>query len=92
MLANGVTNRQAADGRSGRYELVVDGVTAYADYRLEGDSIIFPHTLVPPEIGGRGVGGRLVNAALDDAEARGLKVVPDCWFVAKAVEARRKRG
>lgn len=86
-----VTDRPAADGRGGRYELVVDGVTAYADYRLEGRRIIFTHTLVPPAIGGRGVGGRLVNAALDDAEARGLEIVPACSFVQRAVELRRRR-
>lgn len=85
MLANGVTDNQAKS----RYELVVDGVTAYADYRIVGDRIVFPHTLVPPEIGGRGVGAKLVNAALDDAEARGLTVVPECSFVAKVLERRR---
>ena len=35
-----------------------------------------------------GVGGRLVNAALDDVERRGLTVQADCWFVAKAVAKR----
>lgn len=71
-----------------RYELVVDGVTAFAEYRLTGDLINFHHTLVPDAIGGRGVGGRLVNAALDDVERRGLTVQADCWFVAKAVAKR----
>lgn len=84
MLANGVTNNV---GRS-RYELVVDGVTAFAEYRLAGDRIIFPHTVVPPEIGGRGIGAKLVNAALDDAEAKGLTVQADCSFVAKVLAKR----
>jgi predicted GNAT family acetyltransferase len=84
MLANGVTNNV---GRS-RYELVVDGVTAFAEYRLTGNRINFHHTLVPEEIGGRGVGGRLVNAALDDAESRGLEVEATCSFVAKALAKR----
>ena len=85
-VGSGVTDNV---GRS-RYELVVDGVTAFAEYRLLGDRIIFPHTVVPPEIGGRGVGGRLVNAALDDAERRELAVVAECSFVAKVVAARAK--
>lgn len=79
-----VTNNEAKR----RYELVVDGVTAFAEYRLVGNRINFHHTLVPEEIGGRGVGGRLVKAALDDAEARGLEVEASCSFVAKALAAR----
>lgn len=88
MPANDVINNQERS----RYELVVDGVTAYADYRIEGDRVIFPHTIVPKEIGGRGIGGILVNAALDDVEAKGLTVVPECSFVARAVEKRAARA
>ena len=90
MPANGVTDARAADGRGGRYELVVDGVIAYAQYERDGNRIIFTHTIVPDQIGGRGVGGRLVTAALDDAEAQGLEIVPVCSFVKRAVEKRRK--
>lgn len=88
MPASNVENRAHADGTGGRYELVVDGVTAIAEYRLSGNRINFHHTVVPPELGGKGVGGRLVNAALDDAEAKGLEIEADCWFVAKALERR----
>lgn len=88
MLADGVTNNLAQS----RYELVVDGVTAFVEYRLAGNRIIFPHTLVPPELEGRGVGGKLVMAALDDAEARGLEIQADCWFVAKVAEKRQRRA
>lgn len=84
MLANGVTNNMALH----RYELVVDGLTAFAEYRLDGNRMIFPHTEVPPELGGRGIGGKLVMAALDDAEAKGLEVQADCSFVAKVVASR----
>ncbi len=87
MPANGVTNNAARS----RYELVVDGVTAFAEYRLAGDRIIFPHTLVPPELEGRGIGRKLVMAALDDAEAKGLEVQADCWFVAKVAAIRTRR-
>lgn len=87
MPADGVTDNQAKR----RYELVVDGTTAYAEYVLADGSITFTHTIVPEALGGRGVGGRLVNAALDDAEVRGLKIVPECSFVAKMVERRSRR-
>ncbi|MGL4312553.1 MAG: GNAT family N-acetyltransferase [Sphingomonas sp.] len=65
-----------------RFELVEDGHLAFAEYRIEAGVITFTHTIVPPEIGGRGVASRLIAAALDSARERGLKVVPQCSFVA----------
>ena len=64
-----------------RYELEVDGQMAIAEYRLRPGRISFTHTEVPNALEGRGIGTRLVKAALDDARARGLKVVPICPFV-----------
>ena len=86
MLANGVVLNEAKS----RYELTVDGVLAVCEYRRTGNRILFHHTLVPPELGGKGVGGRLVNAALNDAEAKGLEIEASCWFVAKALAVRGK--
>ena len=65
-----------------RFEVEVDGVRALAAYRMEGDTIVFTHTEVPPELEGRGVGSTLVHAALTSARERNLKVVPQCSFVA----------
>jgi predicted GNAT family acetyltransferase len=65
-----------------RFELVEDGHLAVAEYRIDGGVITFTHTIVPPEIGGRGVAGRLIGAALASVAERGLKVVPQCSFVA----------
>ena len=72
-----VTNNEAEH----RYELVVDGQLAIAAYRLGDGVITFTHTEVPDSLAGRGIGKRLVKAALDDVRARGLKVVPICPFV-----------
>jgi predicted GNAT family acetyltransferase len=68
------------------FELDVDGHRAVAAYQLEGDTIVFTHTVVPPEVEGRGVGTRLIRAALDIARDRGLKVVPQCRFVRAYIE------
>jgi predicted GNAT family acetyltransferase len=49
-------------------------------YRLDGERLVLTHTRVPEELGGRGLGGVLVRAAVDRAEAEGLTVVPECTF------------
>lgn len=68
------------------FELDVDGHRAVAAYQLEGGTIVFTHTVVPPAIEGRGVGSKLIRAALDSARDQGLKVVPQCPFVAAYIE------
>jgi len=42
------------------------------------------HTLVPPELGGRGIAGQLVDALISDARDGNFKVVPECSYVAAA--------
>ena len=69
-----------------RYELTVDGYLAGAYYRLSDGVITFTHTEVPKELGGRGIGSKLVKGALDDVRARHLKVVPQCPFVKAYIE------
>jgi uncharacterized protein len=64
-----------------RYELTVDGHIAASYYELAGGVITFIHTEVPPELGGRGIGSRLIKGALDQVRADGLKVIPRCPFV-----------
>ena len=64
-----------------RFELVVDGHLSAAYYKLDGDVITFIHTEVPPELGGRGVGSKLVQGALDQVRSEGLKVIANCPFV-----------
>lgn len=44
------------------------------------------HTLVPPEIGGRGVAARLVEDMVADAREAGFRVHPVCSYVVKAFE------
>ena len=66
-------------GRS-RYEAVVDGELAFADYTIEDNRIIFPHTVVPSAIEGRGIASEIARVALEEARERGLEVVPYCAF------------
>jgi hypothetical protein len=78
-----VTN--APDQR--RYEARIDGELAgIAEYRESEHIVTFVHTEVMPAFEGKGVGGRLVRAALDDVRARGKKVRAVCPFVKGYVE------
>jgi uncharacterized protein len=75
-----------------RYELEVEGELALAAYRLSGDRIVFTHTEVPTALEGKGIGSKLVKAALDDVRAKGLKVVPACAFVKHYMETHPETG
>ena len=68
------------------FELTVDGHRALAAYQREGDTIVFTHTAVPPEIEGHGIASKLVRFALDSARDQGLKVVAQCAFVRAYIE------
>lgn len=57
-----------------------DGKVAELVYQLEGDRLLLIHTGVPRALEGRGLGGKLVAAAMDEAKRRGLTVVPLCPF------------
>ena len=69
------------DGQDRYVATTGDGeVVGFAVYERDGDRIVFPHTVVEPEHQDQGVGSALATAALDDARARGLTVVPACAF------------
>ncbi len=71
------------DHAGNRFVLSVDGQPAgEAHYTLSGDVAAFDHTEVPPEFGGRGIAGRLVQHAMDAVRAAGeWKVRPTCPYV-----------
>jgi predicted GNAT family acetyltransferase len=64
-----------------RFELPVDGQTAFLAYDRTGDSIRLMHTEVPEAFRGRGFGEALVKGALEAARSQGLRIVAVCPFV-----------
>ena len=64
-----------------RYELAVDGHIAATHYEIADGVITFVHTEVPPELGGKGIGSKLIKGALDRVRTDGLKVIAQCPFV-----------
>ena len=69
-----------------RFEVTIDGHHAELVYKRDADRLVLVHTGVPDDLEGRGVGGALVAAAIDDAVQRDLTVVPDCEFAAGWLE------
>jgi uncharacterized protein len=65
-----------------RWEAHVDQQMGVTQYQRRGDALAILHVEVPPALRGRGVAGRLVEAALDDARARALSVIPYCSYAA----------
>lgn len=64
-----------------RFEALVDGALAKAEYRLDGHVMTMTHTEVPPALEGRGLAAALVRAAFDHARAEGLRIDPRCAYV-----------
>ena len=76
-----ITHNQAAN----RFETTIEGHTGFISYQDQDDRIVYDHTIVPSELGGKGVGSALVKHALDYARNEGKKVVPTCSFVASYI-------
>ena len=64
-----------------RFELDVEGLVAFANYRLTPSTIIITHTETPRSLRGRGIASELVKGALELIRSDGRKVVAGCGFV-----------
>jgi predicted GNAT family acetyltransferase len=73
---NVIDNREA-----NRFELAIDGQTAFLAYERTPDALRLIHTEVPEAFRGRGLGEMLVKAALDAGRAEGRSIVAMCPFV-----------
>jgi predicted GNAT family acetyltransferase len=78
-------------GSKGRYvaKAEEEGQDAELSYSiLNGQTIIIDHTSVPDAWRGKGAGKALVERAVADARARGVKIVPLCPFAKAQIERR----
>lgn len=70
-----------------RYEAHLgERLAGFSEYLLAPGRVIFTHTVVDPDLEGRGIGSRLVRFELDDVRRRGLSVTPRCPFVRAFIE------
>ena len=85
---DGVSVRNNEDAQ--RYEAEVAGQLAIVQYQRAGDHIVFTHTEVPAALEGHGIAATLARAALDDAAAHSLTVVPLCPYVASYIRRHQE--
>ncbi len=69
-----------------RFEVTLDGTLGELAYRRRADRLVLMHTEVPKALGGHGLGGLLVRAAVDRAAREGLTIVPLCPFARRWLE------
>lgn len=75
------------DNKAGRrFEMTQDGTLTFVDYEEKDGRFVLTHTVVPPSLGGKGAGTKLVRAVLDELQARGARIVPQCPFIARFIE------
>jgi predicted GNAT family acetyltransferase len=77
------------DENIGRYTLTLGGkAVGVADYRIQGDAVLFTHTEINPAFRHGGLGGALIKGALDDVAAHSTRrVMPLCPFVSDWIDA-----
>ena len=73
------------DEQAKRFETSIDGHTGYISYQERDDTLVYDHTIVPQELGRRGIGSALVKHALNYAREQNKKVIPQCSFVSSYI-------
>jgi predicted GNAT family acetyltransferase len=68
-----------------RFELVEEGLTAFADYYRRGEALVIPHVESPIPLRGKGTAARLMLGVAQIARQERLKLIPTCsyavaWF------------
>lgn len=74
------------DTEQHRFVYREDDAEAELAYRVDGERLVLVHTGVPDELGGRGIGGRLVRAAVDRAAKTGETIAPWCPYARRWLE------
>ncbi len=65
-----------------RHELTIDNETAYADYRMEGETMYIDFVFAPPALRGTGAAGKVMQAMVAIAKEKNLKITPICGYAA----------
>jgi predicted GNAT family acetyltransferase len=83
MATDGLEITSHGDEARGEYRAHVPGSEKIGrlTWKARGNARIADHTIVPPEIGGRGIAAALVERLVSDAREQGFTIVPQCSYV-----------
>lgn len=81
-----ITVERQGDESKGAYVVDLPGVERQAELTWveRGGVRHANHTFVPPEMRGKGVAAKLVEALIADAREQGFRIAPDCSYVEAA--------
>ena len=86
-------NQVRKNEAEGQYEILVgEEVAGYATYIDRDGARELPHTVVDPKFRGQGLSKPLIKAALDDARADDMRVIPSCPAVERFIEQNSEYG
>ena len=83
MAIEGIEITHEGNEARGEYRATVPGSDAVGRLtrKAQGPARVADPTIVPPEIGGRGVAAALVEALVADAKSEGFTIIPQCSYV-----------
>lgn len=83
-MSDTISIQRTDETTHGAYRAKLSGADqeAFLTWKARGEARIADHTYVPPEMRGRGIAERLVEALIADARDQGFTIVPQCSYVA----------
>jgi len=69
-----------------RFEITIDDCSAKLEYSIHATQMTIHHTYVPVELRGQKIAGKLAAAAFEFAAKQGLKVIPECSYIATYIK------
>ena len=69
-----------------KYEYHIDGKVAYIQYDDKDGNMHLTHTIVPDELSGQGIAGKLLKDVLAQIKAANKKAVAECSYVVRYQE------
>lgn len=73
-----------------RYEMEVEGYTAFVEYEERGNNVALVHTNVPEELRGKGIAGVLVSKTLEKVKADRKTFTPECPYIFSFVKRNQQ--
>ena len=73
-----------------RFELEEEGMTAYADYRRDGERLYIDYVFAPVPLRGKGTSDRLMHGVAAAAREEGQRIIPICGHAATWLRRHRE--